>query len=693
MRRYEDGGSVWPAECSRLAALDLSSLSGPESVEVMRLAFAVSNWASSMFQRAMYEACRAEEGTTVRRELDRHSGLEAAAAFGWSTTMADRRLALAADLIERLPLVAAAMADGAVEPRKARVFSEVCQDMTEEHLRATCEQVLPEVQSLPVAALGARLVEVATALDSGWSDGRLARALHEARVTHGLNPSGSADLCGRDLAPDDAIRARAHLDALTVAVYRSIRRSGGAPPRRPFIRARVFCRLVDGSLTGLDDAVVIETVAAELLAETDDGHPDDGSGPFPDDDPGPYCPPPDDAPPDGGVPEGPPPDGSVPHDDSGPGSDDSGPPPNDAPPDAPDDDSGPGSDDASGPDGSPSDGSVPDGSDSAAPPVRPDDLDGGLPDPRPPEVFGSRLRQGIVEIRLRLTTLLGLDDLPGTAPTWGALGAAQARALALARPGGEWRMVLCDDDGRPVNVLLLRRRPANAPRHRRDGRDSTAIVELAVRTGDLIALDLADDDPFAALVREAQAALPGLPTLDDPEHPANSRADAHRRRPGAELRRWLCVRDRWCIGPACQGPAATAEIDHTRDWAHTGPTVAANNGVPCGAHHRAKSDRRWKLDQPQPGHFSWTSPAGVGYVTRARRVINPLPGPLVRGRTGARPTTARADFGRDPDDLRSPAPRPGRPPGRQRDHTRAYLLRSRGSPLHPVGTGPDDPPL
>jgi hypothetical protein len=231
MRRDEEVRPEWPAECAELAALDLSSLCGPESVEAMRLAFSVSNWAFSMFQRAMYEACRAEEGTTVRRELDRHSALEAAAAFGWSTSMADRRLAQAADLIERLPLVAAAMAEGDVEPRKAQVFSEVCQDMTEEHLRATCEQVLPEVQELPVAALGARLVEVATALDNTWADTRLARALREARVTHGFNPSGSGDLSGRDLDPDDAIRARAHLDALTVAVYRAIRRARGAPRR------------------------------------------------------------------------------------------------------------------------------------------------------------------------------------------------------------------------------------------------------------------------------------------------------------------------------------------------------------------------------------------------------------------------------------------------------------------------------
>jgi hypothetical protein len=416
----------------------------------------------------------------------------------------------------------------------------------------------------------------------------------------------------------------------------------------------VFCRLVDGSLTGLDDSAIIEAVAAELGAETGEGHPDGESDQDPDDD--------------------------------GPGPDLGGPAP-----DGPASGGGPGS--GGSPRGGPDlDGPEPVGREPDAPPGRTGEPEVGEPDPDPPDVPGSRLRLGIVEVRLQLTTLLGLDDLPGTAPTWGALNAAQARALALSRPGGEWRVVLCDDDGRPTHVLLVRRRPTNAPRHRRDGRDGTAIVELAVRTSDLIALDPADDDPFAPIVREAQAALPGLPALGDPDHPANTRSDAHRRRPGAELRRWLSVRDRWCIGPACHGPAATAEADHTRDWAHSGLTVASNNGLPCGAHHRAKSDRRWKLQQPLPGHFCWTSPAGVRYETRPRRAIPLLPRPLARRRAGPPSTAVPGDRERHMEDRSPPKQPPHGPTDRPRDHTRALLMRSRhGARPDELGVGPDPP--
>ena len=47
---------------------------------------------------------------------------------------------------------------------------------------------------------------------------------------------------------------------------------------------------------------------------------------------------------------------------------------------------------------------------------------------------------------------------------------------------------MCHSDRRLRSVALLRRRPDHAPRHRRDGRDARAIVELAVTVDELAAL-------------------------------------------------------------------------------------------------------------------------------------------------------------------------------------------------------------
>ena len=104
-----------------------------------------------------------------------------------------------------------------------------------------------------------------------------------------------------------------------------------------------------------------------------------------------------------------------------------------------------------------------------------------------PERRPGRLREGTVEVRLRLKTALGLDAHPGTVPGYGAVLAADARSMILRRLDGEWRVVLTDD-GHLQHVLLARRRPPDPRgRHRTRGR-SAAIVELQVPTTVLAAL-------------------------------------------------------------------------------------------------------------------------------------------------------------------------------------------------------------
>ena len=35
----------------------------------------------------------------------------------------------------------------------------------------------------------------------------------------------------------------------------------------------------------------------------------------------------------------------------------------------------------------------------------------------------------------------------------------------------------------------------------------------------------------------------------------------------------------------------------------------------CRRHHRAKQAPGWRLDQPQPGTMTWTTPSGRTYTT------------------------------------------------------------------------------
>ncbi|MGH7747554.1 MAG: hypothetical protein ACREQ5_22760, partial [Candidatus Dormibacteria bacterium] len=56
------------------------------------------------------------------------------------------------------------------------------------------------------------------------------------------------------------------------------------------------------------------------------------------------------------------------------------------------------------------------------------------------------LRYGI-EVRVRLSTLLGLDDHPAELPGWGPIPAAAARDLVATQHHAEWRIAIVDTDG------------------------------------------------------------------------------------------------------------------------------------------------------------------------------------------------------------------------------------------------------
>ncbi|WP_084628653.1 HNH endonuclease [Amycolatopsis nigrescens] len=81
-------------------------------------------------------------------------------------------------------------------------------------------------------------------------------------------------------------------------------------------------------------------------------------------------------------------------------------------------------------------------------------------------------------------------------------------------------------------------------------------------------------------------------------------------RPPAALDRFIRIRDRECCHPGCHRPAQLADLDHTTDWAHGGPTDKTNLRGYCKRHHKLKDQPGWTYTDR-----TITTPAKATYTT------------------------------------------------------------------------------
>jgi hypothetical protein len=221
-----------------------------------------------------------------------------------------------------------------------------------------------------------------------------------------------------------------------------------------------------------------------------------------------------------------------------------------------------------------------------------------------------------VQVVVAADTLTGESDLPAHLPAGGPIDPTTIRELAAKVP---WRRLVAHPD----TGVLLHRDSKLLPVEDAtpDGSDGSARREVAGRSG----------DPRLARL------------LTEPVTSAVLDYGTTRYRPPADLRDHVITRDATCIGPACHHPAADAQLDHTINYDELDPqpdrmpkagsrqrrgreplrgtTADYNLGPLCVRWHNAKTHGNWRLQQPEPGLFIWTSPLGRTYTRTARPLI------------------------------------------------------------------------
>ncbi|GAA5150900.1 hypothetical protein GCM10023321_17010 [Pseudonocardia eucalypti] len=621
------GTPVGPALGSLLASIDVTAVPNGSVIDYLQASARQRSHTDGVYLGAVASTLErdpsASPGSVVCLvEPDRYAADEVRAALAMTRRQGWNESEFAYLLCRGLPAVHAEMLAGRVDRGRALVFVQHLAGLPAALIVKVLNAVLAAAPGLTTGQLRARILKLIITADPDHAEDAYERALAERAVVGYLNPDGTAVISASGLPPDEAAAATERISQLARAAKRA-----GHPGLIDQLRADIYLRLLDGRFHHLTRAEMIAALlaeAAQIPTPTAEATPSDAAaaeaptGAVPSADVSATE-----------VPTAEVPTAVVAQVATGAAEGPACPEPHSPEPDCPELSTTPA--DNAEPGRAHADNAEPDCAELAsAEPSWAGPDDAGLAEdgphdrqpaasPRPASSERAPLGQVTgIEVRARLDSLAGVNELPGELPGWGPILAQTARQAVARQHQGQWRWAVTDHEGYLLAEGLTRRRPATGPPvYRADG----GIVELAVPATVLARLSKDPPPGWAGVIRDIATQYHHAHTAPD----ADREGQTGRRMPGRGLRRYVQIRDRTCTAPGCRRPATQSEQDHTVDHQHGGATASTNLGPGCKYDHRLKHEGGWTVTQPQPGQFIWISPLGRRYHTRGERITDPEP--------------------------------------------------------------------
>ncbi len=526
---------------------------------------------------------------------------ELAPALTMTVRAAEMHLLLAADLVTKLPMTAAALEAGLIDVVRARIIAEAARVLTREQAAAVEQLIFPRAGQQTSGQLRAALARAILAADPDAARRRREQAQREARVLRWREDAGTAALCGRDLPPAEVLAADQRISARAREL-----KSAGLAGTMDELRARAYLDFLLGRSGGLPEPGTSDPGAGQPAGSgAGPDHPDARPASA---DPGPGRP--DASPAGAGAGPGRPEVGPA-GADPGPGRPDVSPAGAGAGPDRPEVSpagAGAGPGDRNGGAGRPARGlSGPYAGAGGRGPGCGGPAAGPWPSGGPPGGLAAR-----INVTVPLSTLLGTSDTPGEVAAFGPVDAQLARDLARAagmHPATRWCVTVIGQHGQAVGHGCARGRHS-APEHPSPGPGHpSAGPERPVQDGP------ARDGPALNLL--ARTFLQRLQVRITPlaVGTCDHRSEEPGYKPSRLLRHLIEARTARCTAPGCRRPAAQCDQDHTIPYEAGGRSCECNLGPLCRRHHRCKQAHGWTLEQPEPGVFVWITPARRRYTT------------------------------------------------------------------------------
>ena len=473
---------------------------------------------------------------------DAELGFELVTSSGAARDMMD----MAVDLPTRLPRTWAALGAGLIDGYRARLIWKPTQHLTDADAAHADEVLAGLAPGLRYDQLARKATGVAMKLDpEAFKRGKEQARRDRQRVVAGREESGNAFLSGRELAIEDALAGKAHIDALAVALRR-----GGLPGTLQQLRVLAFTDLTQGRnpldrLTG--------SRPAEPVGQGGSGSPAPGQ-----ESPG-------DAAQAHDVPSG---DAGAGEDDCTGGRDST--------------DAGDSDEDASW-DGCPD---MPEWQHERRGTAEDDDHpdSGGAP-PGPPAPFPA-----LINLTIPAGTAYGWSTAPGEAGGWGLTDPDDTRRLLQAaslHPRTRWCFTLLGPDGTAVAHGCARGPhpwipPPDSGQRNRDGPDARQAAALADLLRDL-------NVTFTPIAKGS----------------CDHASAEDRYIPSRKLKHLVRARTATCPAPGCGAQAVHCDLDHTLAYP-AGITCQCDLAPPCRA--TTGSSRHPAGHSPSPNPASCAGP-------------------------------------------------------------------------------------
>jgi hypothetical protein len=542
-------------------------------------------------------------------------------------------MGLSVALRDRLPRLDALLAAGWIDERRVAGVRDVTIGLSDEQARLVDEMLAPDAPDLPYTALRRRAAKLAISLNPEAEASRKKRATRrKARVEKFMERSGNYALAVREMPVEEILASEAHIRALAAYL-----RSHGVRLGQREAEVMVYLDLTQGR-----DPLDRIPPDRRKHPESGNGSPmpardgnggsgnrnGSGGGDGSRDSGSPYGP--------SGTPGDPQPgsrdrrDGEDQHDDEGwrdgPWDD------YDDWDDDDDEDEDDENGDSGGGDSGGGDGGGGDGGGGGGPwPFAP---------PGPGRPSGRAPFPAAINLLVPVGTAFGWSNMPGEAGR-DVIDPQTLRDMLQAasrHPATRWCVTLIDDkDKTAVAHGCARGRHEWGPPPGADGTTVVASAVSSTRAPGRARDGTPEPDQQPAPGRDpvpGQAAGPGhgptpaqaaalaefLARLKIAFEPIAKGSCDHRHaepryRPSRKLRHLILARNATCPAPGCQASSWHSDLDHTEPWPE-GATDECDLGPPCRHHHRTKQAPGWKLEQPWPGIFRWTTPSGHTYETR-----------------------------------------------------------------------------